>query len=121
MFSDVISEEKTLLAMIMGAGAAVLMAQSSMKKETKQRCFWRTELYKKRTGGELRLDMKSQCVTGHYKNFDRISPTHFEHLLCKIGPKISKQETHLLSPILAQDRFVNLYIFIIIYYLYILY
>jgi hypothetical protein len=34
-------------------------------------------------------DLKFQYVSGHYKNFTRMSPTDFDKLLTMIGPKIS--------------------------------
>ncbi|GBN84799.1 hypothetical protein AVEN_212126-1 [Araneus ventricosus] len=50
------------------------------------------------------MDLKSQEISGQYKNFTRMSPSDFENLLQKVGPHISKQETHLRTPISAQDR-----------------
>lgn len=94
-------EESTALLVI--SGAAMIMA-SLHKKKKRRRRWWRTELYKKRPGGELMLDLQTQCMSGLYKNFTRMSPTDFEQLLGKIGPLISKQETHLRSPISPQDR-----------------
>jgi hypothetical protein len=38
-------------------------------------------------------DLKFQHVSGHYKNFTRMSPTDFDKLLTMIGPKISKKDT----------------------------
>jgi hypothetical protein len=42
---------------------------------------------------ELMQDLKLQRVSGHYKNFTRMSPTDFDKLLTMIGPKISKKDT----------------------------
>ncbi|XP_022177570.1 uncharacterized protein LOC111038674 [Myzus persicae] len=53
---------------------------------------------------EILLDLKSQQISGQYKIFTRMSPTDFENLLQKIGPRISKQDTYFRSPISAQDR-----------------
>jgi transposase len=64
-----------------------------IKKEKKRRRWWRTELYRKRVGNELMQDLKFQHVSGHYKNFTRMSPTDFDKLLTMIGPKISKKDT----------------------------
>jgi hypothetical protein len=50
------------------------------------------------------LDIKSQYISGQYKNFTRMSPTDFENLLSWIGSKISKEKTYFRSPISAQDR-----------------
>ncbi|XP_068083502.1 uncharacterized protein [Anabrus simplex] len=95
------SEHETLLAVMVASGAAMIIAYLNKKKP---RRYWRTELYKKRTGSELMLDMKFQSVSGQYKNFTRMSPTDFDNLLNRIGHKISRQETYLRSPISAQDR-----------------
>jgi hypothetical protein len=38
-------------------------------------------------------DLKLQRVSGHYKNFTKMSPTDFDKLLTMIGPKISKKNT----------------------------
>jgi hypothetical protein len=46
-----------------------------------------------RVGNELMQDLKFQHVSGHYKNFTRMSPTDFDKLLTMIGPKISKKDT----------------------------
>jgi hypothetical protein len=62
-----------------------------IKKEKKRRRWWRTELYRKRVGNEFMQDLKFQHVSGHYKNFTRMSPTDFDKLLTMIGPKISKK------------------------------
>ncbi|CAH1966399.1 unnamed protein product [Acanthoscelides obtectus] len=50
------------------------------------------------------MDLKSQEISGQYKNFTRMTPTDFENLLQRIGPHISKQETYFRTPISAQDR-----------------
>ena len=57
-------ENETLLTVMVGAGATMLMAYSLMKNEKKKWRWWCTELYKNQTGRELMLDMKSQCVSG---------------------------------------------------------
>jgi hypothetical protein len=64
-----------------------------IKKKKKRRRWWRTELYRKRVSSELMQDLKFQHVSGHYKNFTRMSPTDFDKLLTMIGPKISKKDT----------------------------
>ena len=80
------------LAVVVARCADLIMASLNNKKR-KTRRWWRTELYKKRSGSELMLDMKSQYICGQYKNFTRMSPTDFENLLSRIGSKISKEET----------------------------
>lgn len=77
---------------------------SVVNKKRKNRRWWRTALFKKRSGSELLADLKFQHVSGQYKNFTRMSPTDFEYLLNKIGPTISKSETHFQQPISIQDR-----------------
>jgi hypothetical protein len=64
-----------------------------IKKEKKQRRWWRAERYRKRVGNELMQYLKFQHVSGHYKNFTRMSPTDFDKLLTMIGPKILKKDT----------------------------
>jgi len=93
-------------AMLVMSSATILMAylEEKSKKRRKQRRWWQTDLYKKRNGMEILLDLKSQKISGQYKNFTRMSPTDFENLLQKIGPRISKQDTYFRSPISAQDR-----------------
>jgi hypothetical protein len=49
-------------------------------------------------------DLKFQHVSGHYKNFTRMSPTDFDKLLTMIGPKISKKDTRFRCAISIQDR-----------------
>jgi hypothetical protein len=80
------------------------------RKKKKPRRWWCTDLYRKRAGGELLQILKSQELSGQYKNFTRMSPTYFENLLMKIGPIIFKKTTHLREPISIQDRLVYLVI-----------
>lgn len=97
------SSKEENCALLVMSGAALLIA-SLNKKKKKQRRWWHTNLYKERTGAKLLIDLKSQEISGQYKNFTRMSPSDFEHLLQKIGPYISKQETYYRVPISAQDR-----------------
>lgn len=90
-------------AILLMSGAIILMASLDKAKRRKRR-WWHTNLYKKRNCTELLLDLKSQKLTGQYKNFTRMSPSDFENLLMRIGPGISKQDTHLRASISAQDR-----------------
>jgi hypothetical protein len=46
-------------------------------------------------------DLKLQRVSGHYKNFTKMSPTDFDKLLTMIGPKISKKDTIATNPFLV--------------------
>lgn len=59
---------------------------------------------KKRSGNELLMDLKSQEISGQYKNFTRMSSSTFEILLTKIGPKIAKMDTNMRESISVQDR-----------------
>lgn len=91
--------------MLVMSGAALIMTNAYTRKRRKRR-WWRTNLFKKRNGTELFMDLKSQEISGQYKNFTRMSPSDFEHLLQKIGPRISRKDTYLRTPISAQDRSV---------------
>jgi hypothetical protein len=94
-------------ALILASGAIFLTAYIIKRKQRKpRRRWWRCELYKQRTGSELLRELKFQHIGGQYKNFSRMSPTDFETLLNKIGPKISKKETHFRRPVSIQDRLV---------------
>ncbi|PNF29335.1 hypothetical protein B7P43_G07804 [Cryptotermes secundus] len=50
--------------------------------------------------------LKCQEISGQYKNCTRMSPTNFEDLLMKIGPKIGKRPTNMREPISIQDGLV---------------
>ncbi|KAJ8894680.1 hypothetical protein PR048_007345 [Dryococelus australis] len=67
------------------------------------------QLFKKRAGSELMLDMRSQAISGQYKNFTRMSPADCENILSRISSKIAKQTTYGRSPISAQDKFNTLF------------
>jgi hypothetical protein len=67
--------------------AALIMA-SLNKRKRKTRRWWRTELYKKLSGSELMLDMKSQYISGQYKNVTRMSPADFDNLLRRILSRV---------------------------------
>lgn len=95
------SPEEQVAISVLLCGSARLV---DMQNEKKKRRWWRTKFYEKQVGHGLMNDLKFQHISGHYKNFTRMTPTDFENLLLKIGPKISKQETWLRQPISAQDR-----------------
>ncbi|CAH1995141.1 unnamed protein product [Acanthoscelides obtectus] len=92
------NENYTILVM----SAAVLVMADVNKKKRRQRRWWRTNLFKKRSGTGVLMDLKSQEISGQYKNFTRMTPTDFENLLQRIGPQISKQETYFLAGTLPQ-------------------
>lgn len=82
-------------------------ALTSKQKRRKSRRSWQTHLYTQRNSenfGSLVSELKFQAVSGHYKNFTRITPSDFEYLLNQIGKKIQKQDTVLRKAISAQDR-----------------
>jgi hypothetical protein len=85
------SREENLAVVVVSCAALILAILNNKKRKTRR--WWRTELYKERSGSELMLDMKSRYICGQYKNFTRMSPTDFENLLSRIGSKISKEET----------------------------
>lgn len=96
-------DEEALLAC---SGAAVVIAYIFQKQQRRPRRWWRREVYKKRAGNDLMRALKCQEISGQYKNFTRMSPTNFEDLLMKIGPKIGKRPTNMREPISIQDRSV---------------
>ncbi|CAH1963644.1 unnamed protein product [Acanthoscelides obtectus] len=95
------NENYTILVM----SAAVLVMADVNKKKRRQR---RTNLFKKRSGTGILMDLKSQEISGQYKNFTRMTRTDFENLLQRIGPHISKQDTYFRTPISAQRLAVTL-------------
>jgi hypothetical protein len=50
------------------------------------------------------LDLKTQKLGGHYKNFTRLNPTDFEYLINLVGPRIRKSNTTFREEISVQDR-----------------
>ncbi|KAF9406916.1 hypothetical protein HW555_012894 [Spodoptera exigua] len=85
------------------AGAAfIFMYLLTEDRKSRKRRWWKTNLYKRRSS--LLVELKSQHISGQYKNFTRMSPTDFEYLLTIIAPKISRQDTIMRSAISPQDR-----------------
>ena len=52
---------------------------------------------------KLLADMRFQEVSGHYKNFTRMSSTDFEKIIQLVGPKIMKHDTHMREAITVQE------------------
>ncbi|CAH1983784.1 unnamed protein product [Acanthoscelides obtectus] len=50
------------------------------------------------------IDLKSQELSGQYKNFTRMSPIDFEYLITLVGPKVGKYDTPMRAAISVQDR-----------------
>ena len=89
------------------AAAYIYIHYSLLAERRKSRRWWQTHLYKQRNAGNvgsLVSELKFQAVSGHYKNFARMTPSDFEYLLNKIGKKVEKQDTVLRKAISAQDR-----------------
>lgn len=89
------------------AAAAYIYLHFATNRSRRTRRWWQTRLLEKREdhgGSSLMVDLAFQHVSGHYKNFTRMSPVDFEYLLTLIGGRISKQDTHLRKSISAQDR-----------------
>ncbi|KAL4720970.1 hypothetical protein ACJJTC_019230 [Scirpophaga incertulas] len=66
--------------------------------------FWESDIYKKRRPNSLVLELKYQELSGHYKNFMRMSSSNFEYLYNLILPAIQKQDTRFRKAISAQDK-----------------
>lgn len=73
-------------------------------RRRRRRRWWKTQLYKKRAGSELMIDLKSQELSRQYKNFTRMSPIDFEYLITLVGPKVGKHDTPMRAAISVQDR-----------------
>ncbi|XP_063242786.1 uncharacterized protein LOC134542451 [Bacillus rossius redtenbacheri] len=97
-------EEDEIL--LVSSAVVVIAAYHCMQRKHKRRSrrWWCSNLFKDRVSNQMLGVLKAQEISGQYKNFTRMSPTTFEDLLIKIGPKICKKETHLREPITIQDR-----------------
>lgn len=85
------------------------LSHKNRKAKRKKRRWWQIDLYKSKNNvqeeiGGLLTDLKFQAVSGHYKNFTRMTPSNFEFLLYKIGPKIKKQDTAFRRAISIEGR-----------------
>ncbi|XP_026316525.1 uncharacterized protein LOC113235958 isoform X2 [Hyposmocoma kahamanoa] len=87
--------------------AFILMNYIRRKKKNRNRRWWQMNIYNRRQtlgGVQLLLDLKSQELSGQYKNFTALSSSDFESLLNSIGVKISKQNTRFRVSITAKER-----------------
>ncbi|KAF9411106.1 hypothetical protein HW555_009968, partial [Spodoptera exigua] len=104
-----VEEKKSLVAtnmpnrkVVIAGAAFIFMYLLTEDRKSRKRRWWKTNLYKRRSS--LLVELKSQHISGQYKNFTRMSPTDFEYLLTIIAPKISRQDTIMRSAISPQDR-----------------
>lgn len=88
----------------MVACAAFIFIYNLTEDYKRPRRFWQSEIYRKRNRTNLILDMKSQEISGHFKNFTRMASTDFEFLLNLIGPKIFTKDTKFRKAITVQDK-----------------
>ncbi|PNF21466.1 hypothetical protein B7P43_G13525 [Cryptotermes secundus] len=86
------------------ASASYIPIHHLIDDDKRPRRFWQHALYKERSGPALLLDLKSQTISGHYKNFTRLNPTDFEYLINLVGPRIRKRNTKFREAISVQDR-----------------
>lgn len=86
------------------ASAAYILVHTIIDDYKRPRRFWKHALYKKRNGSALLSDLKFQSISGYYKNFTRMNPTDFEHLINLVGPRIQKRDTTFRESISVQDR-----------------
>lgn len=92
------------------AAAAYIFIHLSIEKERKKRNrrrWWELELYKRRrdySAHGLLSDLKFQEVSGHYKNFTRMSALDFEILVNLVGPNIAKSDTYMRKAITVVER-----------------
>lgn len=66
--------------------------------------FWRAKFYEERAKHDLLLDLRSQELSGHYRNFLRMSSSNFENLLNLVAPFIQRKDTKFRKAISAQDK-----------------
>jgi len=87
----------------------VYVHHMSRRRKRKERCWWQTERYIKRSGysgTSLLADMKCQEFRGRYKQLTRMVPADFELLINLVGPKIVKRHTRFRAAIPVQERFL---------------
>ena len=86
------------------ASAAFILIDYLLEEKKRPRRWWSHKLYEERSGSTLLDALKFQSISGHYKNFTRMSPTDFEYCLNLIGPRIQKSNTNRREAISVQDR-----------------
>lgn len=89
--------------------AALIILHSILKNKKKtsrqDRRWWVTHLYRQREAGPNLMDhLQFDKTTGQFKNFIRMASEDFEFLLCKIGPKIMKNDTSMRNAVPVEKR-----------------
>ncbi|CAG9792732.1 unnamed protein product [Diatraea saccharalis] len=88
----------------MVASAAFILIYNILDNYKSLRRFWQSEMFKNRNRSNLIQDMKSQEISGHFKNFTRMASTDFEYLLNLIGPQIQTRDTKFRKAIPVQEK-----------------
>lgn len=84
--------------------SAAFILIDALIEDKRPRRWWRHAIYEKRNGSSLFAALKFQEISGHYKNFTRMSPTDFEYCINLIGPIIQKRNSNCREAITVQDR-----------------
>lgn len=86
------------------ASAAYILYDYLLENYRNPPRFWESDFYKKRRSNSLVLQLRSQELSGHYKNFLRMSSSNFEYLYNLVLPAIQKKDTTFRKAISAQDK-----------------
>lgn len=84
------------------ACAAYILIDALLDNYKRPRRWWTHRMYRERNN--LLFLLKNQQISGHYKNFTRITPSDFEYLMNSIGPKIERKNTAFREALSVQDR-----------------